>query len=267
MRGSTSLQIAAALIAALTPLIVVAVVYAVAAAQTRELAGTAKWPRSGRWLFVLTPVAAGSAVAAGLLLPAPSLTASSINILAFVVLSVPALRALHEIDAASAAVRILDDRVREASLTPRRIGDFLSWRWRALPYAIVFGGTAAFVVRAMGVAARQEIMVPSGLALAAVAFLFLYETWIRDLVSGPIAAADEAPARRVLVRRVFIVELVLVVMSVASAHVLLGVDWRRPGVPAAVVTFVSAIAAVLGCALALASGQVQRRYARPGRTT
>ena len=118
----------------------------------------------------------------------------------------------------------------------------------------------------MGSASRQQILVPSAFALAAVAFLFLYEVWMRDLVAGPIIAPDGTSARRVLVRRVFIVELVLVAMSVGSAHTLLGMDWTRPGVLGALVTFVSAIVAVLGCGLALASGHVQRRYAASGRT-
>lgn len=126
---------------------------------------------------------------------------SSINLLAFALLSVPALRALHEIDASSAPTRVLHDSVREASLIPRRIGDFLAWRWRTLPYAMAALDTATFVARAIDAGSRHEIVVPSGMALAAVAFLFLYEVRIRDLVAAPIVPPDHASARRVLVRR------------------------------------------------------------------
>jgi hypothetical protein len=267
MRGSTSLQLSAGLIAALTPLVVVAVVYAVAAAHARTVAVALRWPASARWLLALTPLAAAGTVSVGLMLPPPSLTASAINVLAFVLLAVPAFRALHQIDAASAPARILDQPVREASLTPRRTADFVPWRWRALPYAIVFAGTAAFVARAIAVSARQDIMVPAAMALAAVAFLFLYEVWIRDLVAGPVLASENPTSRRTLIRHVFAAELGLVAVSVASAHALLGVDWTRPGALTVIVTFVSAMIAVLGCGLALASDLVQRRYARSGRAS
>ena len=96
--------------------------------------------------------------------------------------------------------------------------------------AIAIAGTVTFVLRTMGLEYWPGNLVPYALAVAGIAFLFLYEAWMRDLVAGPIIPPDGTPARRALIRHVFTVELVLIGTSVASAHTLLGVDWTRPGV-------------------------------------
>ena len=58
MTASHWLQLSAALIATLTPWLVVVVVHAVAAAHARRVAVDIPWPASARWLSALTPIAA-----------------------------------------------------------------------------------------------------------------------------------------------------------------------------------------------------------------
>ena len=73
-----------------------------------------------------------------------------------------------------------------------------------------------------------------GFALVASVFLWLYETWIHQLVTGPVApgAGDASLAdqrRRGSIRTVFVMELALVSGFVALAHALLDLDWTANG--------------------------------------
>jgi hypothetical protein len=94
-------------------------------------------------------------------------------------------------------------------------------------------------------------------------FLWLYETWIGGLVTGPaVAGAGDADrTRRRSIRLVFAAECILVAGFVALAHLSLDLDWSRTGAWHAIALTSGGLLGVLGCALALASDLGTRRYA------
>jgi hypothetical protein len=261
MTPQHALQLVAAVISSITPLLVVSVVYAVAARHGRDSATALAWPHAGRWLTVATAVALVVTGVTALLLPAPSAVAGAVNLSVFALLAVPGLLALHAIDAASQPSREITVSTREATLAPRRAGDYLPWASRGLLYAASAAGVGLFLWRAASPSPGREWMVPGAFALAAMAFLWLYEVWIHQIITGPGIAAQTATARRRSARRIFSVEIVLITVCLALAHALLNLDWTTDAIMGAALAFVGAIAGVFGCAFALASGVYSRRYA------
>jgi hypothetical protein len=159
-------------------------------------------------------------------------------------------------------VRELRADVRVASLTPRRVSQYLPWASRLLPYAIAATGLLLLAWRLTVPLPTRELYVPVGFALAAAAFLFLYEVWIAGLVTGPVMA--NAPAepelRARFVRTLQIVEVALIAIMLVVSHVLLDVDWTRHAGWAAAVALAGAVVAIIGCALALSSDILRQSY-------
>ena len=60
-------------------------------------------------------------------------------------------------------------------------------------------------------------------------------------------------------------ELLLVVTCLGTAHALLNLNWAANGTLGAAISFAGGVVAVAGCALAVASGLVGRRYETAGR--
>jgi hypothetical protein len=104
--------------------------------------------------------------------------------------------------------------------------------------------------------------VPVAFALSACVFSWLYEAWIRALVMGPLTPGsdDSSGVRRRSIRLVFAAEAVLVTVFLALAHGLLDVDWTARSPWPALTSIAGALLGVLGCALALSSDLVMRRY-------
>ena len=105
---------------------------------------------------------------------------------------------------------------------------------------------------------------PIVFAAAALVFLWLYEVWAHQVITGPIVAGDAGNLRRV-VRRIFAMELLLVVACLGTAHALLNLDWAANGTLGAAIALAGGVVGVAGCALAVASGLVGRRYETAGR--
>lgn len=105
---------------------------------------------------------------------------------------------------------------------------------------------------------------PIVFAAAALVFLWLYEVWAHQVITGPTVAGDEGNLRRV-VRRIFAMELLLVVACLGTAHALLNLNWAVNGALGAAIALAGGVVAIAGCALAVASGLVGRRYETVGR--
>jgi hypothetical protein len=103
---------------------------------------------------------------------------------------------------------------------------------------------------------------PIACAVVALVFLVLYEAWIQGLVTGPAIenSVDSRSARLRWVRLVFVAEAVLVVTFVGLSHALLDLDWRSNAAWGGVLSLIAAALGVVGCALALSSDLVTRRY-------
>jgi hypothetical protein len=148
---------------------------------------------------------------------------------------------------------------RAAILRPRKAGDYLPWSWRLTAAGTAILGVTAFVVRASSVASDRPMFKPIMFAAAALVFLWLYEVWTHQVITGPIVAGDAGDLRRV-VRRIFAMELLLVVACLGTAHALLDLDWAENGTLGAAIALAGGVVGVAGCALAVASGLVGRRY-------
>jgi hypothetical protein len=266
-------QIAAWLVAVVTPWIVARV--AVTAVSRYVLALGLSVPPN-RAIVPLGWATAASALTIGALaalLPLPSGWMAVIVAAAFVGLSALGLRALRELDAATHVARYVDSTTRTAGLVGRRRFHYLPSSWQILLFGATFAGLALFAWRiAIRMGADRRLWLPIAFALVAVVFLWLYEVWIHALVTGPAVAAglearpsfdgsaDSDPVRRRFVRIVFATEAGLVVGFLALAHGLLGVDWTARGAWAAILLTTGGVLGVIGCALALSSDLLTRRY-------
>ena len=99
--------------------------------------------------------------------------------------------------------------------------------------------------------------------LAAPVFLWLYEVWMREEVSGGTVedVASRAASRVRKVRLIFAAELILVLCFNLAGHALLDLDWSAPPPWAGFVLAASAAIGITGCALAVSSDLARRRYA------
>jgi hypothetical protein len=183
--------------------------------------------------------------------------------LAFGGAAVVSLRVLGEIDDLTRPARQVNSAERGASLRPRKAGEYLPWSWRLTAAGTAVLGATAFVVRASS-AASDRMFMPITFAAAALIFLWLYEVWAHQVITGPIVAGDAGHLRRV-VRRIFAMEVLLVVACLGTAHALLNLNWAANGTLGAAIALAGGVVGIAGCALAVASGLVGRRYEPVGR--
>lgn len=259
MIGSQLAQVASALLAVSTPLLVVTIVMRVTSAHARSAGLKLPAPSSRMrlaWVTLLTALPAGATAA---VLAAPSPWMFLVGGLGFAIPAIPGWRALAEIDLASLPARELVSPSRSASLTPRRAHHYLPWTWRVLPYCLTLAGIALFIVRAATPLAHRQLLVPAVFAFASTMFVLLYETWIQDVATGPIVSGETRDRPR-LVRRIFAAEIVLVVISLGVAHAVLDLNWTTHNALAATLCLIGGAAGIAGCALALTSGLTGRRY-------
>lgn len=252
-------QIGSALLSSSTALLVASIVDQVA--RTHARTNGHELPRSRsflalRILTISTGVLAGAFAA---WLPAPSAWMFLVGGLAFVVTAVPGYRLLCEIDRASLSVREVSSSIRTATLSPRSPGAHLPWSVRVVPYAITAVGLALLLIRASAPLPDRQLLVPMVFGFAATMFVLLYESWIQQVVTGPVVG-DDATRHRSFVRRIFVAELVLVAVCLGVAHAILEVNWTTQGALAAWVCFAGGLVGIAGCALALASGVIGRKY-------
>jgi hypothetical protein len=255
-------QLTTALVVAATPWIVVRVACEVASLHAGAVQQRFEPPHTVRPLLHATLAAILVAGAAAVWLPAPSRWMVAVDILMFLLLAALALRALGEIERVSLPAREVASTKRMAPLTPRRIGDYLPWSRRMLAPGVALIGLALLVARLTDAPAGRRALAPIGFALAALVFLWLYEVWLRQLVTGPFVpnVTELEPLRRRLVHLVFYIELALVTVLLGAAHALLDLDWTIYGVWAAGITLTAALAGVVGCAFAVSSELAYRRY-------
>jgi hypothetical protein len=255
MRGLAVAQLSAALLAACTPWIVATLALRVATSQAGALAQPV---RSMKRLRAVTVAAVISALAATVILD-PSPWRMLVVGLGFVGAAVVALRVLGEIDDQTRPTRHVNSTDRAASLKPRKPGDYLPWSWRLVAAGTAVLGATAFVVRASSVVSGRPMVIPVAFAGGALVFLWLYEVWAHRVITGPIVEGDTGNLRRI-VRRIFAMELLLVVVCLGTAHALLNLDWDANGTLGAAISLVGGVVGVAGCALAVASELVGRRY-------
>jgi hypothetical protein len=260
MTGSHVAQLTSALLAVSTPLLVVSIVLRVARAHVSSGGLDLPTPRSFKSLIratVLTALPAGVAAAT---LASPSPWMFLVGGLGFAITAAPGWGVLADIDRASLPARELALPARTASLIPRRAWHCLPWTWRVVPYGLTIAGVAVFIVRAATPLPHRQLLVPVVFAFASTMFVLLYETWIQQISTGPVVNG-EALDRRRLARRVFAVEIALVVTTLGVAHAVLDVNWTTNDTWAATLCLIGGAVGIAGCALALASGLTGRRYA------
>ena len=259
MTGLSVAQLSAALLAVCTPWIVASIALRVATAPSGPPA------LHVRSMTLLRATTAGAALAASVasVILAP-LWLQLVAGLGFGAAALVALRVLAEIDDLTRPVRQVHSVERAASLRPRKPGEYVPWSWRLVAAGTAVLGATAFVVRAAGVAGDRRMFLPIVFAAAALIFLWLYEVWVHQTITGPIVAGDEGDLRRV-VRRIFAMELLLVVACLATAHALLNLNWAANGTLGAAISFAGGVVAIAGCALAVASELMGRRYEPVGR--
>jgi hypothetical protein len=256
-------QLTTALLVAATPWIVVRIARAVAS----PLAHASGMPIAPSRAFVLLQRATAPAlvVVAGfaIWLPAQSGWMQAINAVTFVALAAVGLRALGDLENATRAARRVDSTTRVATLAARRSGQYLPAPWRVLLFGTSLTALALFTWRVTMPSDGRRLFMPVAFALIAPVFLWLYETWIHQLVTGPVVAADGDAdrARRRSMRRVFAAECVLVTGFLALANAALYLDWSQGSAWTAITLASGGLLGVFGCALALASELGIRRYA------
>jgi hypothetical protein len=259
MRGLQILQVAVACIAAGTPWLVTRIALAVASRHAASVDLPFPVPRAVGHLSRATLVGLPLVVAAAFRLAPPSLLMGAIDGLAFAVLAAFGLRALGAIDAASRPARDVRAAERTASLQPRRLGQYAPLSIRLVPMAIAALAVAGLGWRLEDVPGNR-LLVPATSILAAPIFLWLYETWMRNEISGDAGGRDADSRRRRRVRQILVAEVVLVTGLSGIGHALLGLDRNEQSLLFTIGTVASSLLGVIGCALALSSDLARRRY-------
>jgi hypothetical protein len=254
-------QIAGALIAVATPWIVVMVVRVVVSHHARSFRAPFMSPRSVSVLGWITLAVLPVAFVIALLIPAPSLLMTGIGLVFFAALSILGVRALQQIDQASRLWREVPTSVREASLRARRLSDYLPFALRGIVFAATIVGLGLFAIRVATPVSGRHLLVPVVFALSAPVFLMLYEVWMKDLATGGRSADDNLDTvRQRIVRKVFGVEVLLVSTLLGVAHALLNANWETQGAWISAAIVVAGSVGIVGCALALSSSFIKRRY-------
>ena len=263
MMNSEIGQVAAALLVAATPWIVVRIAFAAATRRLHAAGGPVPPLPALALLGRATAMAAFVVGTFAVLLPAPSAWMAVVEAVVFAGLSTVALRALRDLDNATQAMRYVDSVTRAASLVPRRHDHYLAAHWRILLFGVTSAGLASFVWRLTTPSSSdRRLFLPVFFALVAAVFLWLYEVWIDGIVTGPTVpdANDVDHERRRLIRLVFTSEFILVTVFLALAHGLLDLDWTARGAWAAIAAVGGGVLGVIGCSLALSSDLITRRY-------
>lgn len=262
MNSLQVLQMAVACVAAGTPWLVVRVALMVAARHAGHVGAPFSTPRAVRHLNRLTLLVLPVVMAAAFVLTPPSLLMGAIDAAAFAVLSVFGMWALGEIDSASGPARDVAAAERTASLRPRRLSHYLPLSARLVPFIVTALGLLALAWRIDDVPSDRLLM-RFTFILSAPVFLWLYEVWMRNEISGQASVGDDRIAdegRRRRVRQILFVEIILVAGLTGVGHTLLGLDWIQQSVQVTVGTITGALLGVAGCALALSSDVTRRRY-------
>jgi hypothetical protein len=261
MNSAHIAQLAAALIAAATPWIVVRIGFWIAAGHARSVPAPISRPAVMTTLDRLTAVSMAGAGALALALPAPSLWMGLFDLAVFGILAGVGLKALGAVEAISRPAREATAAVREASLRPRRLRDYVPAAWRVLLFSSQGAALAWFAWRLALPGADRRLLVPVMFALGAPVFTWLYEVWMRDLVArGHVATGDVEAQRRRRIRAVFVMEIVLAATCLGVGHALLDLDWDHQAAWGAGLSLAGAVVGVLGCALCVSSGLAVRRY-------
>lgn len=255
-------QVAAALLAAATPWVVTEIAYRVAAGHVGGSALTTAGTQSYRRLQLATLVAASAATGVAALIPAPSLWPTIVSGVVFAGLAPLGLRALADLDARSLPMRHIESPTRTASLAVRRHRHYQAPWWRTTLYGLTMVALGLFVWRlAQPSPVDRRLLVPVACSVSAIAFLWLYEIWIRDLVAGPVTPeALESEQRRRKIRWVFFMECLLTTAFLGLAHSVLDIDWTTAGWMPLVVVAVGGGLGVIGCALVLSADLGSSRY-------
>jgi hypothetical protein len=248
------------------PLLVVAVVRAVARSDADEVAWTASRRRIG-WLvgatavswiaFGLWLVVDREAVAAGQRGPALAAAELAAFALLFGGLAMPAMSAT--IRALPPAAERGQDRA--ATLVPRTLRCYLSWPAMSLPYLLAASAVVTVAVRVPARDPERPQLMGAVMAAAVLALVALYGRWLSEIVLRPqtlpaTEVVGVAPALELL-RRAEIITVyrwqvgLAVVLSPASVG-LTHLDFSSPAAIAILAT--SSIVAATGCARALTSG-------------
>jgi len=259
MTGPHLVQLASALLATGTPLLVASILLRMARTHAASTGVEMATPRSLMGLVRATWLTALPAGLAAMTLAPPSPWMFVVGSLGFAITSIPGWRVLIDIDRASLPSRELVSPARSASLIPRRAHDYLPYTWRLVPYCLVLGGIVEFINRVAVPNPHRQLLVPVVFVFASTMFVLLYETWIQQVATGP-AVDGEAPDRRRLVRRIFAVETALVITTLGVAHAVLDLNWTTQDTLAATLCLVGGAAGIAGCALVLASRVTGRRY-------
>jgi len=261
------LQIAVACVAAGTAWLVVRVALMVAARHAGQVGAPFTTPRAVRHLSRATLLVLPVVMATAFVLTPPSLLMGAIDAAAFTVLAVFGMRALGEIDSASGPARDVRAAERTASLRPRRLGQYVPLPLRLVPFVVTAMGLLALGWRIDDVPSDRLLMRVTFI-LSAPVFLWLYEVWMRNEISGQASVGDDErivdERRRRRVRQILLVEIILVAGLTAVGHTLLGLDWIQQSVQVTVATITGAVLGVTGCALALSSDLSRRRYREAG---
>ena len=256
-------QVGAGLVAAMTPWMVTRVAHAVACNYPRGAGSIVPLGRSYRLLGPATLLAGCVVGALGSWLPAPSAWMALVDAVAFAGLAPLGLHALGHLDDDTRDMRQIESSTRTASLAVRRHRDYLSASRRTVLYGVATMGFALFAWRALlPTSIDRRLLVPVACCLIASVFMWLYEAWIRALVTGPIVpdSPESTHVRRRLIQRVFATEFVLVVGFLALAHALLNLDWTAAGWWPLVAVVGGGVMGVVGCALALSADLGTSRY-------
>ena len=254
-------QLAAALVGAGTPWIVVRIAFSVAARHARSVQMSVSRPPVMTTLDRLTIVAVAAASVLALVLPAPSIWMGAVDLALFVVLAGVGLKALGAIDDASRPAREAGTPVREASLRPRRLSDYVPVFWHGVLLLGQGAALAVFTWRLLTPFADRRLLVPVMFAAGSAVFTWLYEVWMRDLVSGAhVVGGDIELNRRLRIRLVFAAEATLAVMCLGVAHALLNLNWVQDAAWGTGLAIAGAVVGVVGCALAVSSELARRRY-------
>jgi hypothetical protein len=256
------LQAGIVLLAAATPWLVVAIAHRQARTHVKNSSAALAAARPARRRLAAATIVASLPLAVlALRVTPPSGRLGLATVAAVVVLLSFGMAALRAIDRATAPEREVATPTRVASLQPRRFDAVVpsGGRWRS--YGVTILGAFGVIYQALRPAPGQRLLVPIVFALAAVVFLFLYEAWMREEVSGGRAeGAMELDTIRRRVRRIQRLQLLLVTGLLLVANAIVGLDWTTHTSACLLLTLTGAVLGVLGCAHALASGFTTRRY-------
>jgi hypothetical protein len=191
MRAAQIAQLVVGVLVAATPWCVVRIAWEIAARHAHSVQGPSARPSIVQSLGHLTVVVMAGVGIAAVILPAPSLWMTAVDLTAFAALAVVALRALHRIDQASRPAREVASAVRTAGLRSRRVSDYISPAWRVGMIGATSIGLTLFAWRLSVPTPDRRLITPLTFAIGAAVFAWLFSVWIRNLTTGGDALGGE----------------------------------------------------------------------------